>query len=102
MLPDIFSTLFNTKGVLQWTEDSKEQGTPFLKRFDLCLKKRYTHISVQDIVDEANISSTFMHISKQTSYSKPCAEIFNHVFSEELNSEETHDFLRTTKVLHRG
>lgn len=78
--------------------DRRQQRTrdAIFKAFrSLLEKKRYTHISVQDIVDEANIgrSTFYAHFETKDELLKAmCTEIFNHVFSEELNSEETHDF----------
>jgi AcrR family transcriptional regulator len=85
--------------------DRRQQRTrdAIFKAFrSLLEKKRYTHISVQDIVDEANIgrSTFYAHFETKDELLKAmCTEIFNHVFSEELNSEETHDFSKDNKSI---
>lgn len=58
-------------------------------------KKRYNNITVQDIIDEANIgrSTFYAHFeTKDKLLEAFCTNIFNHVFSNDLISEKTHDF----------
>lgn len=58
-------------------------------------KKRYSHITVQDIIDEANIgrSTFYAHFeTKDDLLNAMCTAIFGHIFSEDLMREETHDF----------
>lgn len=58
-------------------------------------KKRYNHITVQDIIDEANIgrSTFYAHFETKDELLKTmCADIFGHVFSNDLITEKTHDF----------
>ena len=58
-------------------------------------KKTYTALTVQEIIDEADISrSTFYaHFETKDELLKAmCTDIFDHVFSDELLSEENHDF----------
>lgn len=58
-------------------------------------KKSYNRISVQEIIDEANIgrSTFYSHFETKDELLKAlCTEIFEHVFSDHLTSEETHDF----------
>ena len=57
--------------------------------------KGYGHITVQEIIDEANIgrSTFYSHFETKDELLKAlCTEIFEHVFSEDLNKEKTHDF----------
>ena len=57
--------------------------------------KGYGHITVQEIIDKANIgrSTFYAHFETKDDLLKAlCTEIFHHVFSEELDKEETHDF----------
>lgn len=60
-------------------------------------KKRYSHITVQDIIDEANIgrSTFYAHFeTKDELLNAMCTAIFEHIFSDDLMREETHDFSR--------
>ncbi len=57
--------------------------------------KRYGQITVQDIIDEANIgrSTFYAHFdTKDELLHAMCAQIFDHVFSRVLDPEQTHDF----------
>lgn len=61
----------------------------------LLSKKTYTSITVQDIIDEADIgrSTFYAHFETKDELLKAlCTDIFEHVFSEEVMSEEHHDF----------
>ncbi|MGI6678333.1 MAG: TetR/AcrR family transcriptional regulator [Dehalobacterium sp.] len=73
--------------------------------------KQYRNITVQEIIDEANIgrSTFYAHFETKDELLKAlCTDIFNHVFSDELMSENTHDFsggnnnleARLTHILH--
>ena len=58
-------------------------------------QKKYASITVQEIIDRANIgrSTFYAHFETKDDLLKSlCAEIFEHVFSEELQKEKTHDF----------
>jgi len=58
-------------------------------------KKSYSGITVQDIIDKADIgrSTFYSHFeTKDELLRSLCSEIFEHVFSENLTSEATHDF----------
>ena len=57
--------------------------------------KSYSNITVQEIIDEADISrSTFYsHFeTKDELLRSLCTEIFEHVFSDHLSKESSHDF----------
>ncbi len=58
-------------------------------------RKTYTSMTVQDIIDEADIgrSTFYAHFETKDELLKAlCTDIFDHVFSEEVMSEEKHDF----------
>lgn len=58
-------------------------------------EKSYSNITVQEIIDEADISrSTFYsHFeTKDELLGSLCTEIFEHVFSDHITKEPSHDF----------
>lgn len=58
-------------------------------------RKAYSKISVQEIIDGANIgrSTFYSHFETKDELLRAlCTEIFEHVFSDELTRESTHDF----------
>lgn len=58
-------------------------------------KKTYPSLTVQEIIDEADIgrSTFYAHFETKDELLKAmCREIFDHVFSHEIISEEHHDF----------
>lgn len=58
-------------------------------------KKAYSKISVQEIIDEANVgrSTFYAHFETKDDLVRTlCNEIFAHVFSDDLQRERTHDF----------
>ncbi len=65
-------------------------------------KKSYSNITVQEIIDEANIgrSTFYAHFeTKDELLHALCTEIFEHVFSETLEKEQTHDFSQSSGTL---
>lgn len=66
-------------------------------------QKTYAGITVQDIIDEADIgrSTFYAHFETKDDLLKAlCSEIFEHVFAEKLSKESTHDFSAGSKDLH--
>lgn len=64
--------------------------------------KRFSNITVQEIIDEANIgrSTFYAHFeTKDELLRAMCTDIFHHVFSEGLQSERTHDFSSDNNAL---
>lgn len=94
--------------------DRRQQKTreAIFKALSILLEtKRYGNITVQEIIDEANIgrSTFYAHFETKDELLKAlCTDIFSHVFSDELITEETHDFsggnnrleIRLTHILY--
>lgn len=69
---------------------------------NLLKKKRYSSITVQNIIDEADIgrSTFYAHFNTKDELLKSmCTDIFSHVFLDDLAAEKTHDFSRTNNGL---
>ena len=61
----------------------------------LLKKKKFEALTVQDIIDEANIgrSTFYSHFeTKEELLEEICREMFAHVFSKDLAPEKSHDF----------
>ncbi|PID78204.1 MAG: TetR family transcriptional regulator [Deltaproteobacteria bacterium] len=62
---------------------------------ELLDRKKYSRITVQNIIDRADVgrSTFYAHFSTKDHLLKlMCKKVFEHVFSKDLTSEETHDF----------
>ena len=69
----------------------------------LLSKKRYSEITVQDILDEADVgrSTFYEHFkTKDELLHAVCADIFSHVFCHALMPEAHHDFSNTDDLHH--
>ncbi|MDL2237592.1 TetR/AcrR family transcriptional regulator [Christensenellaceae bacterium OttesenSCG-928-K19] len=65
----------------------------------LLAEKNYSKMTVQNIIDKANIGRTTFYAHFQTKddlLKEMCVDLFSHVFSETLNIEKTHDFSMKT------
>ncbi|MFA6844860.1 MAG: TetR/AcrR family transcriptional regulator [Sphaerochaetaceae bacterium] len=78
--------------------DRRQQKTQqaIFKAFDRLLeKKRFEEISIKDIAEEANIgrSTFYSHFeTKADLMDAVCSEIFTHVLSTTISTEQSHDF----------
>lgn len=62
---------------------------------ELISRKRYEDITVQEIIDLADIGRTTFYAHFETKDSvldALCADLFTHIFEEDLSEENTHDF----------
>lgn len=62
--------------------------------------KRYSKITIQEIIDKANIgrSTFYSHFeTKDDLLKEMCTELFEHIFSKSLDMEMTHDFSLAAK-----
>lgn len=65
---------------------------------ELISEKRYEDITVQDIIDRADIGRTTFYAHFETKDSvldSLCEDLFHHIFQENLGEEATHDFSRS-------
>ncbi len=61
----------------------------------LLTEKQFHQITVQEIIDKANVgrSTFYAHFETKDHLLKElCTDLFSHVFSDHLASEKTHDF----------
>jgi len=88
-----------TKNVWEKTMDRRQKKTRkaiFDALSRMLEKKRFEQITVQEIIDEANIgrSTFYAHFETKDDLLKTmCTDIFQHVFTSKLPGEETQDAL---------
>ena len=61
----------------------------------LLSQKKYSKITIKDIIDEANVGRTtfYEHFeTKDALLSEMCSHLFHHIFSREADQENHHDF----------
>lgn len=66
----------------------------------LLSQKSFSKITVQEIIDAANVGRTTFYAHFETKddlLREMCTEIFDHVFSDTLQAENTHDFSLATE-----
>lgn len=66
-------------------------------------EKRYSKITIQEILDRANIgrSTFYSHFETKDDVLKAvCTDIFKHIFDASLSVESTHDFTINNKSPH--
>lgn len=82
----------------------KTRNAIFSAFSSLLERKHYSLVTVQDIIDAADIgrSTFYAHFNTKDELLKEmCTEIFEHVFSSEVISEKQHDFSHHTTFLDR-
>lgn len=78
--------------------DRRQQKTRqaiFSALSNLLKRKEFGNITVQEIIDEANVgrSTFYAHFETKDDLLKAmCTDIFQHVFSDDLKQESNHDF----------
>lgn len=73
----------------------KTRAAIFTAFNELLTEKNYHQITVQDIIDRANVGRTTFYDHFETKdelLKEMCSELFQHVFSDVLSAENTHDF----------
>ena len=73
----------------------KTRGAIFEAFSGLLSQKNYNKITVQEIIDTANVGRTTFYAHFETKdelLREMCTDLFDHVFSDRLNAELTHDF----------
>ena len=99
-LPNISAKLY---GGFSLDRRQKKTRDAIFQAFSRLLeKKRYENITVQEIIDEADIgrSTFYAHFeTKDELLRSMCTDIFHHVFSEELPQEADHDYSAGSKSL---
>lgn len=85
----------------------KTRDSIFMAFSSLLSTKKYSQITVQEIIDTANVgrSTFYAHFeTKDQLLDELCRDIFEHIFSEDLSSEKSHNFSGATdfeaKITH--
>lgn len=69
---------------------------------ELVSEKRYEQITVQDIIDKADIGRTTFYAHFETKDSvldAICTDLFTHIFDEHPEAEKDHDFSKSLNTL---
>ena len=74
----------------------KKTRTAIFEAFErLLAQKKYSKITIRDIIEEADVGRTtfYEHFeTKDALLSEMCANLFHHIFQSEDNAESTHNF----------
>lgn len=82
---------------------SKTKKAVFAAFEKLLTEKRYEKLTIQEIIDGADIGRTTFYAHFQTKddlLGEMCAELFDHIFSDDLAQEVTHDFSGKKEDVH--
>lgn len=95
--------------ILSMDRRQKKTREAVFRAFEQLLeKKKYEHITVQDIIDTANIGRSTFYANFETKdalLNELCAEIFDHIFLHDLLPEESenassHEVLIRHRLIH--
>ena len=90
------------RGEIMDRRQQKTRAAIFEAFTELLAVKSYNKITVQEIIEKANIgrSTFYAHFETRDDLVKAlCDDLFQHVFSKALEAEKTHDFSLAGTIL---